>query len=252
MLGLTAATAVRRSRTPQRETKKSAAGATKSSASAAKKEEEVVEGRDMRELITMVSKLALSATTKSDNALGMLLDVLLLTDEDCKARTAGPLSEKIREQLRLYAVEVKDASKEKRAAAGPPYVRAWDAVVTWAAALQEDEASEAVRQAVLDHINEVKEMQPASRIATIGLAVRFCKLSKTFNKGVSRLEVRVQDCEECKSAHKMWTLLRGHMISKLRADMRQGRAPPNALQRKTVEKMRELGMLENKDGMQQD
>eukprot|EP00929_Paragymnodinium_shiwhaense_P038537 TRINITY_DN20344_c0_g2_i1.p3 TRINITY_DN20344_c0_g2~~TRINITY_DN20344_c0_g2_i1.p3 ORF type:complete len:123 (-),score=36.28 TRINITY_DN20344_c0_g2_i1:570-938(-) len=113
-------------------------------------------------------------------------------------------------------------------------------------ALGEGETTEELKKALKDHTQELMAAKPEDRVTTIGLAVRYCRWQKAFQKGTAKLEVRVECSEDCKAACKVWAALRKIIVSKKGGELRQGRAPANALQRSCTTQMRNMGMLQER------
>eukprot|EP00929_Paragymnodinium_shiwhaense_P030803 TRINITY_DN17388_c0_g1_i4.p2 TRINITY_DN17388_c0_g1~~TRINITY_DN17388_c0_g1_i4.p2 ORF type:complete len:250 (-),score=61.83 TRINITY_DN17388_c0_g1_i4:841-1590(-) len=236
LLGLSENAEASRSRSRQRETKERA-----SRPAAAKREARDADmDSDMAELVGMIGRVSLSAMSRADNALGMMLDVMLLP-EDAQGPAGKLLTVVMKDKMREYHELTQAASKENKAKVGPPHVRAWEGLLAWAEQYQE--GNEALKVALQEHVAELKTVKPTERVNTIASSVKYCRVNKAYKKGVIKLEVRVEDVEELRSAAKVWRQVRAVLLLLKGAEWRQGKAPQNALQRRCVQKMKDMGMI---------
>eukprot|EP00929_Paragymnodinium_shiwhaense_P045298 TRINITY_DN23163_c0_g2_i2.p2 TRINITY_DN23163_c0_g2~~TRINITY_DN23163_c0_g2_i2.p2 ORF type:complete len:245 (-),score=74.43 TRINITY_DN23163_c0_g2_i2:95-829(-) len=237
MLGLSENTTRSRTRTPIGKKTEKATG------EAARKEKN--EDDEMRIIIGLIGRVSLGASSKADSALGMLLDVLIVPDNIANEKDER-LNIAVKDKMREYSDMTKATDRAERAKLGPPHVRAWEAVISWAQALKQDAKTEPLMKALAEHAQEVKSMAPETRIVKLACAVKFCRVSKAYKQGTMRVEMRVEDSPECTTAEKVWIELHRVLMRK-GAEAKQGRAPQGALQRKCVEKMKSMGMLREED-----
>eukprot|EP00929_Paragymnodinium_shiwhaense_P100769 TRINITY_DN63342_c0_g1_i1.p2 TRINITY_DN63342_c0_g1~~TRINITY_DN63342_c0_g1_i1.p2 ORF type:complete len:238 (-),score=90.55 TRINITY_DN63342_c0_g1_i1:85-798(-) len=211
------------------------------------KKEREEEGEEMKTLIALIGRVSLGASSRADAACGMLLDVMIMT-EATQNEKGESMSLAIKDKMREFNEMVKGASKEDKEQLGPPHVRAWGGLLSWTQHLP----GEGLKKALQEHATEVKDMRPEERAVAIGSAVKYCRLSKASKQGAVKLECRVQEAAECSSAAKTWKALRWTLMKMKSTEVKQGKAPQGALQRKCVEKMKQLGMLKEDDRMKED
>eukprot|EP00929_Paragymnodinium_shiwhaense_P030801 TRINITY_DN17388_c0_g1_i2.p3 TRINITY_DN17388_c0_g1~~TRINITY_DN17388_c0_g1_i2.p3 ORF type:complete len:245 (-),score=80.27 TRINITY_DN17388_c0_g1_i2:827-1561(-) len=242
LLGLSENVEASRSRSRQRETKERA------SRPGAKREVRDVDmDGDMAELVGMIGRVSLGAMSRADNALGMLLDGMLLP-EDAQGPAGKLLTVTMKDNMREYHELAQAASKADKGKLGPPHVRAWEALLAWAEQFQE--GNEALKVALQEHVAELKAVKPTDGVNIIASSVKYCRVHKAYKQGVIKLEVRVEDVEELGSAAKVWRQVRAVLLLLKGAEWRQGKAPQGALQRRCVQKMKEMGMI--KEGAMED
>eukprot|EP00929_Paragymnodinium_shiwhaense_P033342 TRINITY_DN18320_c0_g1_i1.p2 TRINITY_DN18320_c0_g1~~TRINITY_DN18320_c0_g1_i1.p2 ORF type:complete len:190 (-),score=54.89 TRINITY_DN18320_c0_g1_i1:406-975(-) len=180
--------------------------------------------------------------------MGMLLDVLLISEE-IKVKTEGGGEEKlidaVKSTIKLYATECKKVSATKKSAMGPPHLRAWDKVLLWmdGAARQCGQNGEEVVAKIAAHTAEVQNIPDELKIHYLAEAVRYCRVSTTYKKTQTRMEVRALNTMHITTAAPVWDAIVKFACVHLQSERRSGKAPPGALQRQTVEKLKEMGVL---------
>eukprot|EP00929_Paragymnodinium_shiwhaense_P034196 TRINITY_DN18638_c0_g2_i1.p1 TRINITY_DN18638_c0_g2~~TRINITY_DN18638_c0_g2_i1.p1 ORF type:complete len:246 (+),score=83.07 TRINITY_DN18638_c0_g2_i1:273-1010(+) len=244
MLGLSEPSSRSRTRTPMM--KKDAGGGDR--AEQATKKEAASSEDDMKALVSLIGRVSLGASSKADSALGMLLDVMILPDDIVNTK-GERLNVVVQDKMREYNEMTKAAD---RARMGPPHVRAWEALVSWAQLLKDEGGNEALKKALVDHAQEVKAMAPDVRVFSLGRAIKFCRVTKAYRQGTMRLECRIEEATECKTAERVWIEMYGVLTKMKGAEAKQGRAPQGALQRKCVETMKTMGMLKEEDDRMRD
>eukprot|EP00929_Paragymnodinium_shiwhaense_P094674 TRINITY_DN55437_c0_g1_i1.p2 TRINITY_DN55437_c0_g1~~TRINITY_DN55437_c0_g1_i1.p2 ORF type:complete len:251 (+),score=86.16 TRINITY_DN55437_c0_g1_i1:321-1073(+) len=218
---------------------------------AAAKEEDVAGEREMMEVVSLVGRLCLSTASKADAAMGILTDIAIIGDGIPQQKEK--LADMMKTTMRQYAEAASKLKPAEKAGFGPPHLRAWDTLLQYmkqvAEALNEAETVEFIDR----HVKEVAEITDVkARAIALGDAIRYCCVKKTHNKDTVKIEVCINATEEIKHAKRCWLRMRIMMAQRLRADIRHGKAPASALQRKTLNKMKELGMIEDSRARQDD
>eukprot|EP00929_Paragymnodinium_shiwhaense_P025459 TRINITY_DN15393_c0_g1_i2.p1 TRINITY_DN15393_c0_g1~~TRINITY_DN15393_c0_g1_i2.p1 ORF type:complete len:260 (-),score=80.79 TRINITY_DN15393_c0_g1_i2:229-1008(-) len=231
-----------RSRSPFGKKGQAKRGGAAASTGGAKKE--LATNEDVTELVELTSRLALSTTSKTEHALGMLLEVLLVKEDNLKDKEGASLMKKVKAANRKYQDEAQQA--KMKALMGPPHIKAWEAVVEWASGLEDTTGG--LSEAVAKHTEEVTKLPAQLRAPYLSLAVKFVRVKPCgHQKGMMKLEMKIDRAAECATAEALWRELRAHLILRRGADFRAGRAPPGPLQRQLVSKMKSMGVLKDRE-----
>eukprot|EP00929_Paragymnodinium_shiwhaense_P079380 TRINITY_DN41313_c0_g1_i2.p1 TRINITY_DN41313_c0_g1~~TRINITY_DN41313_c0_g1_i2.p1 ORF type:complete len:241 (+),score=93.06 TRINITY_DN41313_c0_g1_i2:246-968(+) len=199
---------------------------------------------EMRKLVGMIGRLTLSATTKVAMTMGALTDVLILSEESVSVQEGDreiPLNEKVKVAMRAYSDEAKSLTGAQKSRVGPPHVRVWDTMMQFLE--KHGAADEALMKAIAAHREEVMLAAEDKRAALLAETIRICKVTKNFQRGMMRIEVAVRSSDECTTGKKTWAQMKRYLVQKCKAEVKHGKAPADALQRKTTALMTEMGML---------
>eukprot|EP00929_Paragymnodinium_shiwhaense_P069540 TRINITY_DN35069_c0_g1_i1.p3 TRINITY_DN35069_c0_g1~~TRINITY_DN35069_c0_g1_i1.p3 ORF type:complete len:242 (-),score=71.91 TRINITY_DN35069_c0_g1_i1:657-1382(-) len=209
------------------------------------KSEEKSTSEDVTELVAAIGKMALQTAHKSDIYAGILLDCLVMS-EDCKVGEER-LTEYMKKTMREYADAAAKLPADQKAKLGPPHLRAWSCLVTWAhkAATAEGD-SESVKK-MEDHKEELAALpSDEARLALLATSVKYCRLQKAYHKGTYKLEVSIAPLSDMKTTFDTWTVIRKFLVTKMKAEMKQGKPPASVNQRKVVTLMKEMGFMQDK------
>eukprot|EP00929_Paragymnodinium_shiwhaense_P005042 TRINITY_DN10643_c1_g2_i3.p2 TRINITY_DN10643_c1_g2~~TRINITY_DN10643_c1_g2_i3.p2 ORF type:complete len:257 (+),score=96.43 TRINITY_DN10643_c1_g2_i3:146-916(+) len=226
-------------------------GSSRKRAAAGQKSQPKEEGGEakntesMEELMGMVGKMALIANQRSATAMGCLTQLVLLSDD--VSHSEAKLGTAVKEAMRGYAEASRKMTPQQKSAQGPPHLVAWEVLTMWCLQYAKEKDEHAVVRKIEQMAKDVEALEGSTKMMVLGMAVKYCKLSKTYHRNVIRLEVMVCDVPELRSGREAWVEMLRMLITKAKGDFRQGKAPPSGLERKMIQKMKDMGYLEDRE-----
>eukprot|EP00929_Paragymnodinium_shiwhaense_P081034 TRINITY_DN42314_c0_g1_i1.p2 TRINITY_DN42314_c0_g1~~TRINITY_DN42314_c0_g1_i1.p2 ORF type:complete len:251 (-),score=101.80 TRINITY_DN42314_c0_g1_i1:261-1013(-) len=211
--------------------------------------EEFDDAAEIQEVIGLVGRLSMQAASKADAAMGIMLDVCLVS-MDYKVKIIGAqdketLPEAMKRVMRMYAEETKNMAPGAKAMHGPPHLRAWDTCLMWTMKFAEEAGETEMVKILKEHEKEVTTVPAGDKVRVLGDSVRYCRVDRAHNRGQMRVEMNVKNTKELLTTQDTWACMRKIFLVNMKGEARSGKAPPNALQRKVLAKLKQMGLMDH-------